>query len=141
MVVLLPLRDMVTRSRLIAIGKVTAVHETSEVHKVPTAGLEKVSDLRWWKITFALESVLKGQPNLKTVDVFYLPQLTVEPQFKDGERCLLFIDDNLDRRMVVQGYSGKVTLDDGRAKGIMISEQESEQDAAAFVEKVKKLLP
>lgn len=139
MVVLVPLREMVARSRLIVIGSVTGIHETTETHKTQD-GSGKKSDLRWWKATFALESVLKGSPDLKRVEVYYLPQLTVEPKFNLGERCLLFIDDNLGRQMVVQGYSGKVTLVGNRAKDILISEQEGEQDAATFIEKIKKLL-
>jgi len=97
-----PLEKMVNKAELIVIGEVIRLERTNIKFKNYRRPLNRA--------TIQIETVLKGERGKQEVDVFYLP-VVEQPDFKMGERAIVFIYTFEDRYWVVQGMMGEVIIE------------------------------
>jgi hypothetical protein len=130
-IILLPLHEMVGESELIIIGKVLVVEKTNNKHK--EYGDE-------YKATVGVEKTIKGDSLIKDFDIYYFPDLSVEPELSLNQRCVFFIKIWEGKYTLVQGYGGKVIIENDEVRPSYIKEEEIPQKLQIFIQKIKKLI-
>lgn len=130
-IILLPLHEMVGESELIFIGKVLLVEKTNNKHK--EFGDE-------YKATIGVEKTIKGDSLIKELDIYYFQDLSVEPEFSLNQRSVFFVKIWEGRYSLVQGYGGKVVIENDEVRPSYIKEEEIPQKLQVFIQKIKNLL-
>lgn len=129
-IALLSLSDMIQKSEMIAIGEVVKVEKTNE----------KLGVFLLSKVIITIETVLKGNQNTKSVDIYFVPNLEDEPDFSLDDKGIFFIHKYLNRYMLVQGIAGKIDIKNDGVKNINILEQANNQPVDSFVHKIEDAL-
>ncbi len=122
------LERMIWASRLIVVGKVIKIVETADREPYHRG-----------VATIEVEQVLKGSFGKTPIVLHYMPRLSTSAGFDIGERCLFFINDWEGKDSVVQGYAGKLRIEDGTVYVSHIRGEEKTQKLDDFIEKVKSL--
>jgi hypothetical protein len=130
-IILLPLHGMVDEAELIIIGKVLQIEKTSNTHK--EYGYE-------YKVKIEVGETIKGNPLIRDVDIYYFPTFSIEPEFSLNERGIFFIKIWEKKYTVVQGYAGKVAIENENVKPLYIKDEESIQNLQIFIQKIRKFI-
>lgn len=124
------LKKMVGNADWIILGKVTEIRKTDI--KNEEYGYEH-------EVTIKIEEIIKGTL-VSTIAVRYFPTLSTEPVFSVNERAIFFIKRWKEKNVIVQGYAGKVSIDNEHVKIISINNEGSTQNLKKFVNKIKEFV-
>jgi hypothetical protein len=132
-----PLSQMVEHSELILIGKVIKLERNGKTK----FGAEEVDQYR---ASIEVDEMLKGDSGLKEVPVYFHlhPE---QPQFKIGERAVLFLIKRKDHFRVFNGIHGELPIVDyppGHYKvtPTSIVGEPKEQSLDDFIDKIQRLV-
>lgn len=130
-IISLSLHEMVEEAELIIIGKVLLIEKTSNKHV--EYGYE-------YKVTIGIEETIKGNQIIKDINIYFYPTLSIEPEFSLNERSVYFIKKWEGKYTVVQGYGGKVAIENDDVKPLYIRDEEKTQKLQIFINRIKKLI-
>lgn len=126
----LPLKEMIKEADWIIIGRIKEIKKTDIKHdEYGTELLIKIS----------VEETIKGEP-AKLVEVQLFQNLSTEPEVSLNERAIFFIKTWKGRNVIVQGYAGKVTIDNEHVKIVSVKNEAPIQKLEKFVSKIKELV-
>jgi len=133
-IIRIPLSEMVSRSTIIAVGTVVHIEKTKGKFKFDENEYEQ------YKATIHIEDLIKGDGALKEVDVYYLPSISDEATFTVGDRAIYFITTSEDRTVLVQGYGGKVKIENDVVDTLFIRDEPDTQNIVIFLQKIKNFM-
>ncbi|MEW6665591.1 MAG: hypothetical protein AB1512_10290 [Thermodesulfobacteriota bacterium] len=123
------LKRMTVKARLIIVGSVTKVVETlnDDPYGKGVASIE-------------VEEVIKGGPTEKHIDVHYAPRAGEEAGFLIGDRCVFFITDWKGNPHILQGYAGKIPIEEGYVRVLFIRGEEKKQALEHFIQRIRDVM-
>jgi len=125
------LKEMVSASELVVFGEVVDIKKRKyEDERFGQGYLAKIriKEILKKEITEIIEP---------EIDVSFLPGLSIEPRFNLKEKVILFLGKSGKTYHLVQGYAGKVTIEDGAVYVQAIYEEPGEQSLKGFLEKIR----
>lgn len=126
-----PLKKMVEQSKLIVIGTVLKIENTNIIN-------DKYGNE--YKAIVSIEEVIKGEKIIDTLDLYYYPKISTEPDFIVNEKNIFFIKTWGNKYRTVQGYAGKIVIENNKITHLYIMNEEKTQDIKFFIAKIKKFL-
>jgi len=129
-IIMLPLCQMVNDSEIIFIGKVI------NINKYNKANIEN----SYKQVKVHPEEIIKGNISTKNIAIYSTAFISTEPQFVVGEKAIFFIKKWNSQFTLVQGYAGKVAIQNGIAKPQYILNEDKVQKTQDFVQKIRKIV-
>lgn len=130
-IILLPLHEMVYEAELIIIGKVLQIEKTDNKHE--EYGYE-------YQVRIEVEETIKGDKTIKNIGIYYFPSISIEPEFSLNERAIFFVKIWEGKYTIVQGYGGKVVIENDEVKPLYIKDEEKVQKLQTFIQKIRKFI-
>lgn len=130
-IILLPLQEMVEEAELIIIGKVLQIEKTGNKHE--EYGYEH-------QVTIEVGETIKGDKTIKNIGIYYFPSISIEPEFSLNERGIFFVKTWEGKYTIVQGYGGKVVIENDEVKPLYIKDEEKVQKLQTFIQKIRKFI-
>lgn len=124
------LKEMTNEADWIIIGSIKEIKKTDVKHD--EYGYELL-------VKISVEEIIKGE-TAKSVEVQLFQDLSTEPEVSLNERAIFFIKSWKGRNVIVQGYAGKVSIDNEHVKIISIKDEAPTQNFQKFVNKIKKFV-
>ncbi len=126
------LQDMVDKAHIIVIGEITAIERTGKAY---SGG--RIPEL---KATIDIEKTIKGDTNLRNIEV-YGTRLNVEsPPLREGSREVFFLQIRDDRPSILNGTVGEIEILDGMVRPYFITGEEREQELNVFLNRIEGIL-
>jgi hypothetical protein len=116
----IPLDEMVSRSKIVVIGKVLRVKDPI-FHRAAVATIE-------------IEQIIVGNYEDKQIDITYYPRSNFEARFVLNERCIFLIDE---RNTMVKGYAGKIPIENDKVEVRYILGEPVNHTLKDFTQRIK----
>jgi len=129
-IIMLPLYQMVNDSEIIFIGKVI------NINKFYNSNIEN----SYKQVVVHNEETIKGTISTKNITIYSTAFITTEPPFVVGEKAIFFIKKWNSQFTLVQGYAGKVAIQNDIAKPQYILNEDKVQKTQDFIQKIRKII-
>jgi len=121
----LSLQEMVARSELIVVARVSEIRDTGESRMGNPVAMIRIS----------VETTLKGRAH-RSLDIYEIPTAIETAQFTIYDKCVFFLARHESQLWVVQGFAGKVNIVGDNAKDIYIAGEEETQPVQSFLARI-----